>query len=116
MSQQEEDAVVGRIVRDSTAKARHLEILHAEVERLGKVYERLSSCLRRQLQYVDYIRFDGEPLPYPLQAPYPGFEASEFQFSSADINGDKLKALCKEIRETRADVLRLSQQLKNLGL
>lgn len=111
MNQQQEDAVVGAVARERAEVEKHLAILEAELQRHREIFARLTE----RLGEVDYILFDNEQWPESMHAAA-GWRMSEYRFSSEAINGDRLKTLCKEIKETKARRDRLEAQLKRLGL
>ncbi len=119
MSQEPQDAVVGRVAREHADTVKQVAILDAEVGKYRQLFARLVNAFGD----VDYIMFDDESLPIELQgtirwglAEYKGSKLEEYRFSSADIDGQQLKKLCAEIRAARARRDQLAAQLKNLGL
>jgi hypothetical protein len=111
MSQEQQDAVIGRLARERTEVERQLALLEAELQK----YRDMFLSLAKVLGEVDYILFDNERWPENLYQAA-GWKMSEYQFSTESINGNKLKTLCKEIREAKAKRDGLVAQLKNLGL
>ena len=92
---------------------RKLAVLRAEAARISKAFSSLSLALRSEY-LIRHVEFDGEKLKQ--DPPFPRFDQEEYRFESAAIDGQKIKQLCKEIRENEDAVANLSQKLKTLGV
>ena len=113
MTEEAEFAAIGRMTSERAQAERKLAILRGEAQRISKALSGLSMALRNEY-HARYIEFDDERLKQ--QPPYPGFKQEEYRFESALIDGQKIKQLCKEIREHEDTVASLSQKLKTLGV
>jgi hypothetical protein len=111
MSQEQEDAVVVRVIREHAEADKKLALLEPELRR----YREMFASLAQRLGDVDSILFDEDQWPESLRMAA-GWKMSEYRFSSDAIDGQKLKTLCREIKETKARRARLASELKNLGL
>jgi hypothetical protein len=109
MNPVEEDAVVGRVVREHAEISRQLAVLDAERQR----YQEMFASLAKRLAESDEILWDGEQWPDVVRVAS-SRRMADCQFSSDAIDGQKVKALCMEIKEARAKRDRLAMHLKNL--
>jgi hypothetical protein len=101
------------MVSERAEAERELVLLRTEAERISKILGNLSGALRTE-RFIKHVEFDGEDLKQ--SPPYPGFRQDEYTFESSQIDGQKIKQLCKEIRELEATTSTLSQRLKVLGV
>jgi hypothetical protein len=73
------------------------------------MYYRLAGALHRDI----LIRFDDEP---DVENPPAGFRKEELRFSSEEIDGKKLKLLCRDLKDARAKRADLERQKRDLGI
>lgn len=111
MSHEQENAVVGRVAREHSESARQVAILDSELQNCREMFTRLVKALGE----VDYVVFDGDSWPQELHEAA-GWKMADYSFSSADIDGRKLKKLCADIKEAKGKRNRLAAQLKDLGI
>ena len=119
MGQAPRDAEIGRLTREHADAVKQVAILDEEVRKYREPFARLVNAFGD----VDYVMFDDESLPAELRstfrwglAEYTGSKLEEYRFPSADIDGQKLKKLCADIRAARAKRNDLAAQLKGLGI
>lgn len=103
MTSQEQDAVVGRLMREQKETDRQLGLLRVELDHVGQVLVELGQTLQ---QSPDRVAFDEEPLPIK-------FDRSNFP--SEILDGAKLQKLCYELREQLQRRDQLRQQARSLG-
>jgi hypothetical protein len=115
MSEQEQDCLLGRIARDYSDASKELAALEVGLERQREMYARLVKCLSGPGEPKE-ILFDNERRQDMEGYALTGRKDSEWRFSSEEISGAKLKALCAEIREKRATRENLAAQLAKLGI
>ena len=111
MSQDQQDAVIGRVNREYKEAANQLALLEVE---LAKHREK-DARLAEKLTEIDYVVFDGEQWPEDLYR-VAGYRMSDYSFSSDAIDGQKLKVLCRELRAAKTKRNELATQLKTLGV
>lgn len=107
MSQQEQDAVIGRVVRERQEAHKTLAVLDSEAKRLGKQLSGLGEMLQirpativfeNQMVAVHHKR-QGDPL-----------------FNPNDISVERIIKLTEEIRGLRDRLDTLQNEAKNLGI
>ncbi len=77
MTQESQDAVVGRLLREHAAATRQVAVLEAELAKIRDMYYRLARALHRDV----FIRFDDEP---DVENSPDGLRNEEFRFSSEE--------------------------------
>jgi hypothetical protein len=107
MTQENQDVMLGRVVRQHKTAVARVASLEDELAKAQRMYQRLGSALGR----VQLIRFDDDP---ESPAPYAGFVQGDLRFRSEEIDGKRLKLLCNDLREARADEAALAEQKKQL--
>ncbi|MGD0570495.1 MAG: hypothetical protein ABSA78_18990 [Candidatus Sulfotelmatobacter sp.] len=112
MTQEEQEAITGRVALEHAQVGREIAALKAVIDQSAELFSRLSVALRQPC----LIRFDGESLPEGTKV-FDGFRPTdESAFSSSVIDGKRLKALCSELKEKTIKQRQLAQRMKELGL
>jgi len=105
VSQQEQDAVIGRVVREHREASRKLELLNAEANRIGKQLEAVGGIL---LRYPERLVSQGENFkPEAVAAPT---SLMPVDFPSAEA----IQKLTRDIRSVRAEITDLERQKAGL--
>lgn len=107
MSQEQEDQVVGRIVREKKDAEQKLARLAAEASRIGEVLVDLGTQLVR---YPATIQFEG----VATNVEYLRRDGSIFKTN--EIDGARIAALTNEIRSATAKLEELEKQAGRLGV
>lgn len=103
MSDEQKDALIGRVARERSEAKRHLEMLRAEGRRLGTILFELG----RQLQTEPaYVVFDNQP----TNVEYTNQHSGRHPYKPTDINGEALIKLTNEIRGTMDTIKSLDHQ------
>src|SRR6266851_1544405 len=89
MMQEEQDAIVGRVVREKREKETKLACLRAEADRLGRVFSQLGEILRANPEDVVVVNMSDSR---------PG------TFKAEDISTNRLTELTDEIRKTTQEL------------
>ena len=104
MTNEEQDAIIGRIVREHTETKKQHDLLIAKAFRASDSLQSLSNVLRTEPMR---IAFDGESLPSNI---------SRMDFDSKEVGANKVKEMCNQIREYSAKLSRLESEKKKFGL
>jgi hypothetical protein len=106
LTQEKQLAIIGKVFSDKRQAEKKLAMLKEEAKRYGEVLGTLAGFLHGN---VEYIWFDGvstnENYPHPRGD----------SFSVEDVDGRKIAQLTSEIRNTKDEIKRLSQQARDLG-
>jgi len=102
MSQEEQDAVVGRVLREHLAAKTKLASLKAEAYKFGEFFAQLGAHFKTSPQLI-LLSKDGEP---------PAIGTNPFKIPSVDT----LQKLTNDIRTTMELEQSLHEQAKNLGM
>ncbi len=100
MTIQEQDALIGRIVREHAVAQKEYDLLLSKAIRSSDSLHKLSSMLR---QSPEKVTIDGEPLISTI---------SRVDFNSKEINLDVIKEMCGRIRELKETISRLEEEKK----
>src|SRR5271167_4795201 len=107
MSQEEQDALLGKTLREYKEMSHRLEMLRARAAEIGNHLVKLGSVLNSS---PECLAFDGELMDERF------FDRADFQSSTlASVSVETLKKICHEIRQTFIEHDRLGQQLKSFG-
>jgi hypothetical protein len=98
MSPEDQDAIIGSVLRQRKDAQQKLAMLHAEAKRMGQKLETLSGMLMRNPHDV---WFDA---PQPVNS-----------FKSADVDARKISDLTGQIRDTYDEVKKWNDEAKKLG-
>lgn len=107
MSQDEQDAVIGRVVREHKAESSKLALLRAEADRIGNQLSNIGIILASEPHSL--IR-QGEGVPTELIGP------KLRSVNAEDIDFERVMKLTKEIRECLMRIKELDRQKLNLGI
>lgn len=108
MSQEDQDAILGRTMRELRSATEELERLKAEAGRRG---ERLQGVGHVLASHPEYLVEEGEAVDINFS------QAPERQlWTEADIfQADQIRKLTASIREQILTIVKLNEHLKNLG-
>ena len=106
MSVEDQDALIGRVLRQKKDADRRLAMLLAEAKRIGENLRNLSALLTGNAQY---IWFDGVSTNTGYRHP------SADTFKLADIDGQKIAALTSQIRDAMDEQRRCCDEANKLG-
>jgi hypothetical protein len=104
MTEQDQHAVIGKLVSERSEATRQVNLLVAEAQGVGRRLAELGRALQENPQSVS---FDGEPLPVTLE---------RIGFSSKDIDLSRLPNICREIRTHLDTIQRTATNLENAGI
>jgi hypothetical protein len=110
MSQEEHDIIIGRATREHAEAVRELAAVQAKVNWQAEIFERLANRLKEPDMLVV---FDNERWPDDLYEAA-GYRMSEYTFSTKEIDGASLKALCRELLEAKDKQARTASRMKSL--
>ncbi len=105
MTQQEQDAVVGRLIREQRETDEFIAKLDAEAQRLGQAYSELGQALTT----------NPEGILFPKEGIDGRFAPVQHLVPDSLLNADKLKALATDYRTALIKRKQLEDQLKKLG-
>jgi hypothetical protein len=107
MSQEEQDALLGKTLREYKEMSHRLEMLRARAAEIGNNLVGLGSVLNSS---PESLAFDGEPMDARF------FDRADLQSSPlASVSVESLKRICHEIRQTIIERDRLEKQIRSLG-
>jgi hypothetical protein len=109
MTQEDQDAIVGRVAREYINAARQVAILESELDKLRDLHQ----CLGRALYRPLLVRFDDAP---NVQNPPAGFCPEEFRFTTKSIDGSRVRLLCESLLAAKAKEADLAEQKRKLGI
>ena len=109
MSDEQKDAVIGRVARERAEATKHLAALRTEANRIGQLlYE-----MGRQLQAnPEYVVFEREPVNVIYSNPRLNIRP----YNRIDVDSAVLLKLTNEIRATMDNLKLLDEQAVNLGI
>lgn len=106
MTQEDQDAVIGRVVRERRDLQTKAGALEAEAQNIGMMFAQLGQMLR---DYPERVVFESHPAPAELLGKVPVFK-------QADINSQKVLKLVDDLRETRRALQNIEAKARQLGL
>jgi hypothetical protein len=114
MTQEEQDAILGRTLREYNDCCRQIGAMQAELSRLGKELERLGQKLIRN---PEGALFAGQPhnARFGRGQAYPGGPQSEAAFQPEAINGADIAKRVTELQESVMQKADLARRLESLG-
>jgi CheY-like chemotaxis protein len=107
MSEDQRDAIVGRLGRESEETVAELSLLTTEAKRFGRTLEELGKRLQSEPEFVVFdrqetsIRYSGANLEKPI-------------YKLNDINGEQLRTLTHGIRTAMDRVNDLQEEMRKL--
>jgi hypothetical protein len=107
MTQEDQDVVVGRIVRERREAGARLAALQAEASKFGVLFFHLGQLLQ---QNPESINFENIPMPLDFQRPNLPL------FKQADISSQKIYQLVKDIQDTMLELKGIDSKAKQLGI
>ena len=107
MSQEDQDAVIGRLIREKKAAEAKKSALHAEAHRIAEDLKEIAGHLEKRLPG---LQVQGGS----LNAEFLPFEAWIKPTALHEI--EKIIPLANEYRETILNLKRISEQLKQAGI
>src|SRR5947207_50274 len=105
MSQEQQDAAIGKVVRERNKAEKHLGVLRAEASRLAGIFDQLADFLAHNPQQIVF-ELDSNDVKY-AQAP---------RFNKSDLSAEDIIKLTDEIRDTMRTLSDLQQQAHRLGI
>lgn len=109
VSEEQQDAVIGRVARERSEAKKKLALLRAEAVRIGQTLADIGRRLQIDPQYVVFER-------EPVNIIYSNSKLNNPPLRKADINGDEILKLTNDIRATTDNLKILEEQAKNLGI
>ncbi len=107
MSQDEKDAVVGRLVRERGEVQRNIATLRAEARRFGEMLHQIGQELENCPENVAFNGVEGN-IKYARSA--------RTVFDAKDIDGSRIVKLVTDLRIALDKLDRLNQEAKSLGI
>jgi hypothetical protein len=105
MSQEQQDAVFGRVSREKEEAEKNLDHWKSEAQSLASTYSHMADLLTRD---PDHIFFRDETLPPHLEnAPLP-------RFSNADFSSEKVRGLVNNLKNLAKVVTSKTEELERL--
>jgi hypothetical protein len=106
MTQEDQDAVIGRVVRERRELQAKLAALEVEAEKLGMMFQQLGQMLRDS---PDMIVFENHPAPAEIGVHVP-------LFKQASISAQPVIQLVDDLRETQRALRNLEAKANQLGI
>jgi|HubBroStandDraft_6_1064221.scaffolds.fasta_scaffold89732_2 hypothetical protein len=109
MSDEQKDAVIGKVARERAEAKKHLATLRQEADRLGKLlYE-----MGRQLQFEpEHVVFEREPVNVVYSNP----NLNRRPYRKEEIDAASILKLTNEIRATMDNLGILDEKARSMGL
>jgi hypothetical protein len=107
MSQDEKDAVIGRIVRERGEVQRNIAALRAEARRFGEMLYKIGQELEN---YPEHVAFNG------VEGNIKHARSASTVFDARDINGNQIVKLVTDLRIALDKLDKLNQEAKSLGI
>jgi hypothetical protein len=107
MTQEDQHAVIGRIVMERRDAETRLAALREEAYKFGEMFSYLGQMLKEMPESIEF-----ENLEMPLDFQKRGTPL----FKQADINPQKIYQLIKDIRDTLLTLKRIGDKAKQLGI
>jgi hypothetical protein len=107
MSNEEQDAIVGKTLRERNEAVKRLAALVTKAQKIGDALSRLGNDLQGS---PENVIFDQQPHDVRFGA------KDGYVFHKKDLNADEIYALCDEIRKTKIESDRLTSTLINMGI
>jgi hypothetical protein len=107
LTTEQQEAIIGRVILAKRTAEKRLALLLEESKRLGDTIGNIAGYLHGNAHYV---WFDG--LSTNANYPHPRGE----MFFAKDLDPVRIAKLTSEIRDTKDEIKRLSQQARDLGL
>lgn len=107
MTQADQDAVIGRIVRERAETERNISALESEAGRLGAMYRVIGDILATRPEALVF-----ENVPRPVEYS----QGASHIFNAKDIDGNRLVSLTSELRELKSTLDRLREEAAKFGL
>lgn len=107
MTQQEQDAAVGRLVREVTEKNARIGALRAELCRIGHSLSQLGDELVRD---PEHATFEGQAVDVRY------ITEGKPAFQTADINAHRLMDLTNDLRSNLSQLDQLNENARRIGI
>lgn len=107
MSSDEEDAVLGRLMRQKKEAERRMATLRAEADRLAETFKQIALCLESN---PEAIYFNGEGVEGEFLGVAKRFNEADFQGTKKVID------LADDYRATIKELTRISERLREAGV
>jgi len=109
MSDEQKDAVIGRVARERSEAKKHLSALRVEAMRIGHVFSDIGRHLQTDPEHVVFER-------EPVSAIYSNPRLDNLAYRQSDINSDAVLKLTNEIRGTLDNVKILDEKAASVGI
>src|ERR1700722_13161678 len=106
MSDEQKDAVIGRVVRERSDARKHLAALRTEANRLGQILSEIGRMLQGNPEYLVFERES-------VNVIYSNPRLNIRPYNKNDVDSAALLKLTNEIRETLDNIKNLEQQAAN---
>jgi|SRR5215471_1642549 len=106
MTQEDQAAVIGRLVLERRDLQTKLTALEAEAQRLGEIFAAMGSLLQ---QRPEQIVFENHPAPAGAGTGTPLFKLT-------DISSERLIKLVDDLRETKRALESMNARVARLGI
>lgn len=105
MTQEDQDAVIGRVVREQRDLRAKLAALEVEAQNIGVIFANLGAMLQGDPQGIAFENHPGPPelMGRPL-------------FKQTDINAQKILKLVDDLRETQRALHNIEAKARQLGV
>ena len=110
MAEHEQDAVIGRVVRECADEGRRAVTLQSEARYIGDELSRLAKFLH---EHPELITFDNDSSPPEF---FRSHNCKPEEFDSIFLDAAKIKQLCIAIRESIERHLRLFKEKQKFGI
>jgi hypothetical protein len=109
MSEEQEDAVIGRVIREKKEAEQHLALLQAEARKFGETFSALGASLRASAEYVVFERQE-------VDVRYHSPHGNNRLYKAEEINAERVKTLTHEIRTALLRLATLTEEARKLGV
>lgn len=109
MSDEQKDAVIGRVIREKKEAEQKLKLLNAEARHYGEIFSALGASLNAS---PEYIAFEREPIPVQYHSPH----GNNRIYKREEIDAERLIKLTADIRATLMTLANLTEQASGLGV
>jgi hypothetical protein len=107
VSEEQKDAVIGRVVREKVGVEKEVALLRIEARRLGQVLYLIGKDLTERPEHVGFSGVGGN-IKYA--------QSSATLFEARDIDGNQIVKLVTDLRTALDKLERLNQEAKSLGI
>jgi len=104
MSEEAQDQIIGKLVRERRSAQLQLDTLRREGKNLGAKFKELSENMDSNIQRV-WLQRDNENPPSERM----------IKVKMSDVNGEALATLTDEIRATQVELDRLNEECRAIG-